>query len=523
MLTLIKVLFNKNLLPLQKFKSDKMIKNTLFVLSIISILSLFSNCKVNSISDFDTSISNSEWAIPLVDSKKSIKDILKDFDDQATLKIATDGGLTLHYKGDYIAKSSLDIFSAFQNALFPVLDTAMAAPLKLPKGVLLDYVNIKQGTLEWFFRSPINESLDVTVRIPQISKAGVPFQVRLTATPTGVAGSLNLTGWVFTSQNDSLYLYHDARKANGERVNLKNNGLFTIKDFQFSFIKGFMGVDTLDIPRDTIKMDFFDNLKQGEVKFESPKMTLTADNSFGFPVRAFSKIANAISVNGQILNLQSPLINGVDVNYPSLNEIGQTKRTIVTLDKNNSNLVNVTSFSPKAIDYDIDGISNPDPSVKTIGFMTDTSAFNLQVELDLPMHLTAKNFILNDTFDIDFSNYSDVKTAELKVITDNGIPMDLSLQGYFATANGTVIDSFYTSATAILKGASVNTATGFPSGVTTTTSTVKVEADKFPRILPAKKLIIRHIFATTNNGAYPVILTASQDVRVRIGVKFGLK
>ena len=154
--------------------------------------------------------------------------------------------------------------------------------------------------------------------------------------------------------------------------------------------------------------------------------------------------------------------------------------------------------------------------------MTDTSSFKLQVDLDLPIYGSAKNFVVSDTFPIDLSNYTNVTNAEFKVITDNGMPIDLAMQGFFANANGTVIDSFYTNSTVVLKGAPVGS-DGLPRSIQTNESSVKVEADKLKRVLPAKKLIIRYSFSTTNNGSVPVKLTSTQDVRVRIGVKFGIK
>ncbi len=505
---------------MSKIKTDKMRKTALLFFAIILIT--FASCKINPLSDLTTEIGSSEWAVPLIDSKKSFKDIINGFDKQAFVQIAPDGTLILHYKGDYIARSSLDIFASYQNALFPIIDTVMAVPLSLPKGVTLDYVDVKQGSLDYFVRSPDAEPLNVTIRIPQMTKNGASFVTKFIATNAGYFGTLNMSGWSIASAKDSIYMYHDARRANGERVNLKSNGAFNIKDFQFKFVKGFLGVDTFDVPRDTIKMDFFNNWKQGEVRFENPKMTLTLDNSFGIPVRSFSRVANVISVNGQSLSLKSPLSQGVDINFPKLSEIGQSKRTVVVLDKNNSNLADIISLNPVAFDYDFDGITNPDPSVKTTGFMTDTSSFKLQVDLDLPIYGSAKNFVVSDTFPIDLSNYTNVTNAEFKVITDNGMPIDLAMQGFFANANGTVIDSFYTNSTVVLKGAPVGS-DGLPRSIQTNESSVKVEADKLKRVLPAKKLIIRYSFSTTNNGSVPVKLTSTQDVRVRIGIKFGIK
>jgi hypothetical protein len=518
LLTFIRLLLSFKKLPLLKIKTDKMRYNSILFFLAISFVTVIS-CNINPLNDLTTEGGKSEWAIPLIDSKKSFRDIINGFDKQAFLQIAPDGSLVLQYKGDFIARSSLDIFSSFQNAIFPVLDTAMSVPFSLPKGVHVDYVDIKQGALDWFMRSP-NDPLNVTLRIPQMTKNGVPFEEKFAVTSFGYKGTLDMKGWRIEALNDSIYVYHDARKSNGERVNLKGNGVFNIKDFQFQFVKGFLGVDTFDVPRDTIKMDFFENWRQGEVRFEDPKMKITLDNSFGLPVRSFARVADVISINGQHLSLKSALTKGIDINYPKLNEIGQSKRTSVILDKNNSNLADIINLNPVAIDYDIDGITNPDPALKQTGFMTDTSAFKLQMEIDLPIYGTAKNFVINDTFSIDLSQYTNVNFAELKIITDNGMPIDLSMQGFFANANGTVIDSFYNASTAILRGAPVGN-DGLPRSIQSAENVIKLDVEKLKKILPSKKLIIRYSFSTTNNGSVPVRLTASQDVRVRIGLKFG--
>ena len=141
--------------------------------------------------------------------------------------------------------------------------------------------------------------------------------------------------------------------------------------------------------------------------------------------------------------------------------------------------------------------------------------------MDLPIYGSAKNFVINDTFALDLSNYNNVTYGEFKIITDNGMPIDLALQGYFANAKGIVIDSFYTTSSLVLRGAPVG-ANGLPTSVQTNENVIKIEAEKLKRILPAKKLIIRYSFSTTNNGSVPVKLTSTQDVRVRIGVKFGI-
>ena len=178
-------------------------RRSLLFLTIIT-LTLF-GCRVNPFNDLNTEGVHSDWAVPIIDSKKSFKDIISGFDKQAFLQISPDGSLVLKYKGDYIARSSIDIFSSFQNAIFPITDTVMAVPFRLPKGVHVDYVDVKQGTMDWLMISP-NEPLNVTLRIPQMTKNGVPFVRNFPVTALGYKGTLDMSGWHIEATNDSIYM-----------------------------------------------------------------------------------------------------------------------------------------------------------------------------------------------------------------------------------------------------------------------------------------------------------------------------
>jgi hypothetical protein len=496
--------------------------------TIVLALLTFIGCQIRPIDDINLSGLESEWAVPLIDTDKTFGDIINNFDPKAFIQIASDGGVVLRYKGVYTAKNSLDIFANFQNAAFPLTDTVMPIPFKLPQGVTIDSVKLKAGSLTLaFVASP--EPLNVVLRIPQMKKNGIEFKQSFTLGNSNYFSNVDLAGYDLKptgTYGDSIYIIHDARKAsNGERVNLKGVSGIIIQNFQAAFAKGYFGLSVFDVPRDTIKIDFFDQWKGGYVKFGNPKLIATLDNSFGVPVRAVMSVGQVTTISGTVLPLLSPLTTGVDVAYPSykLNEIGQSKRTVVTFDKSNSNLAEIVSANPTSIDYKIDGFLNADTSKRITGFLTDSSKFNLQVELEVPMEGQAKNFEVNDTFPINLATAQEVTKAEFKILTDNGMPIDVSIQGYFATDKGQILDSLYAQKAQILKGAPVG-ANGLPTGVSSTENLITVEAAKLTKIREtAKKLIVRYSFSTTNAGTVPVKLTAKQGVRVRIGVKFGYK
>ena len=486
------------------------------------LIFLFSGCRIRPADDLVVTGVEQDWTLPLIDTRISTKSLLNKFDTLAYIQYESDSTFRLHYKGNFISRTSLDIFANFNNAIFPLGDSITALPFSLPAGVHVESVDVKNGILLWAIRSPDFVS-DITLRIPQFTKDGVPFQKSFTVSAFPSIDSLDMTGYKLTTPKDSIFINYDARKRpTGERVNLNNNGLFQIKNFQFSYVKGYLGRDTFDVPEDTIKLDFFKNLKRGEFKFLNPRLTVTLDNSFGVPVAAIMKVGKVISSDGRIMTLQSPLTTGVNINYPKLTEVNQSKQTVVVFDKTNSNLADIISFNPVAIDYKIVGLENPDAAIKTTGFITDQSAFKLQVDLDLPIYATAKNFELRDTSSFDLSTQKSITFAQFFVTIDNGMPVDLGLQAYFLSSKGEVIDSLNKSGNVLIKGAPVGT-DALPTSTQKTQFTVDIDSIRMNHIRTATQLVTRYKIATTNNGAVPVKVTALQSVGVHLGVRFGVK
>jgi hypothetical protein len=477
-------------------------------------------CGLNKLDEVTVGAST-EWALPLIDSRKSFGDLIQDFDKQSQVEIKSDGSIIMHYKGSFVARSSNDIFARLRNALFPILDTVMKVPLTTTAGVYIDYAEVKNGKLLWLF--DIKEPLDVTLSIPQLELNGVPLVRKFKANIGIYKDSLDLKGWRLVTKNDSnIVIMHDARRSDGFRVNLKNLGAISLQNFEFNFVKGLLGSDAFDAPADTIPIDFFKRWQGGRVDFLEPKMTVELYNSFGVPVRAISRVTEVVTTNGNRIPLQSPLNNGIDINYPTLSEIGQTKKTTIVFDKNNSNFAEIISSNPSRVEYDIDGLTNPDIKVQKAGFLTDSSRFNFQVFVDIPLTVKAKNFLFSDTVDINLSEYQSVQEAELKILTDNKMPVDINLQGYFVGDNYGVIDSFFTKNNLLLRGAPVDVS-GLPRGAQSSENFITLDEAKFNRVRLAKKIVLKYSISTTNSGSDVVRLAATQDVQVRMGMKFKLK
>jgi len=300
-------------------------------------------------------------------------------------------------------------------------------------------------------------------------------------------------------------------------------------DVTASFIQGYLGNQVFEFERDTIEIDFFENWTEGTLRFEDPTINFSVKNSFGFPVRSSINVLDVISVNDDIFPLSSPAIQaGIDFAYPQPDEIGCVKETNFSFNNENSNLVDLLEAVPKAVDYDIDGLTNPDGNTAIRGFMTDSSLLSVQVEVVLPVFGAVTNYNVFDTikveqfdFDVDFEEYGEIDFAEFKLFSENNIPLNIDLQLFFADENKRIIDSLFTEVTPVVAAANVD-ADGNILESSIEEAFARVTEDRFERIKEARNLFLQARFSTPENGMRSVRVTADQNVKIGMGLKVGV-
>lgn len=494
--------------------------------SILFLFSLFvSSCSKLPFSDFDSNI-QAELAVPILDAKTTVKDMLNGLDTNTILRFESDGQVIAQYTAYSNPTTVLNPFSSFPSNFVSLPDSVSSIPFTLSGGIKISNADLKKGMVQMLVSNYYAEPLSITFVIPQLTQAGVAFKKTfpLAANANNVKDSLDLSNYSLTITNDAIKVYYYAyRNSTGQRVKL-NNVQLAFKNLIGKYVKGYLGTSTLDATKDSFKIGFLDKLAQGDIKFYDPRITLTTENSYGIPVRTYIKTAEIVSSDKKRLALTGPMMTaGINLNYPSLTEVGTTKSTSFTIDKSNSNIVDLFYAKPTALVYDIDGMINPDGNKNIIGFMTDSSYLKMKMNIEIPIYGTVKSFEQRDTLNMSFPS-SDVEYAELKVITDNGTGLNATLQVYFLDANNKTIDSLYNTITpeTILKAGTVD-ANGKVTTPTRQTSTVKIDAAKMIRLRNTKKTILKYTFSTLNNGATPVRLYSNQEIKVKLGVIAGIK
>ncbi|MCB0570101.1 MAG: hypothetical protein KDC66_10075 [Phaeodactylibacter sp.] len=512
----------------------------LTLLSAVLIVLVLAACqRFDELDGIDSADYDAEYALPLLNSSLSIKDALEEFEDLSTIIIDADGVIHFTYKGDVITQNSDTIFKRINETLsgVPIFVNSkrMALPLEFPDGLSFDKLVFKEGKFRWSFQHKHPDPVSFEITMPQLTKDGQPlsFTASLpgysgTGTPPtyllSLASPTDLAGYEVIPDpvTDSIYVEYELTRSNGQPDTASLVGI-AFDSLRFSYMEGYLGVQEHKGGRDTIVIDFFDNWVRGDIYFEDPTVVFNIENSFGIPTESRVKVFEVFTVRGDILPLESQYVtDGISFPYPSIDEVGEIKRENFVFNKQNSNIDVILGAGPLAIDYDVDAVTNPDSNTTIRGFITDSSYYRVRVEVDLPLYGKSFDFIGRDTFDIEFTDYENVHNAEFKLVTVNGLPLDVGVQGYFLDESGAVLDSLFATRQRVIESAAVN-GEGVATAPTEDVTYIDYPDARFDRVRPARRLAIVASFSTVNEGQQSVKILAEQAVQVKLGVILGVR
>lgn len=505
-----------------------------FVPALFASFFIWPACQKTDLSAPELADHEAEFAFPLFNTTLNLKDlmlkVLNDTLSGDTIVVAPDGTMTLYYTGDVVQKPATDLFKSFTGGFFPLLDTIGASPIDTLEGVTIYRADLKKGRIQLTAIYSGTDTLTCKLRIPQMSKNGTMFTYNFTLKPqtTYYSPAIDVADYVLQSNSNTLEFIYEAYKPNGERVKIEPGMLISFETLEFSYLEGYWGYQRYSLIRDTIEIDINQTDLKGDVVVKNPKVTMRISNSWGFPTRGVVKYLSFIGQNGEEIPLVSSIFvdSAVDFNYPkfALGEIGQTKYTDLYLDETNSNIAQIFNAQPTRLIYEVDGISNVQQDPDIIGFLTDSSIISLQMQVELVLEGSARNFGAEQTLDLNFGDFGDIDTSniqevEFKLVTENGTPVASELQMYFLDEAGVALDSLFTDgAKFIMEAAPVNNE-GIANGIKRTETFIQMPIERFNRIRTAKKAYLKTAFTTAEGGSIPVKLLADDKATVKMGMK----
>lgn len=497
-------------------------------------LLLLAGC-TNSIEDFsriDETRYNAAYAVPLIDSEITLNDLIGDVSEEVSLTVDPDGLLRFRYSGAVPVIGSEVIFnrleSIAQGVVVLISQSRQAAPFGSEgQDVDIDELRIKGGDLNYSlpnrYDHPVTitlsipdarvngESFSVTAELPAYSGTGIPPTFQNRDTP------VDLDGYILTLPDDSLYFEYDIVDENGVELTPSAQTFVSFSNMRFSFMEGYLGQELYAGGRDTVEVDFFDNYLEGDIFFENPTITMTLTNTFGVPAQALVSVLNVVDVAGNIIPITGTAVEeGFSFNFPTTP--GDTAITTFVFDNSNSNISEVLSARPVALDYEIDALINPDADRSIIGFLTDSSGYSATVDVELPLYGTASNFVVRDTFPIDLMDrFEEVVGVDFRLTTRNGIPLNVRVEGTFLDENDNALADFADGRLQLLEAAPIDLDGNVTSEGEPLINEVTFEEERLDAIRSANRLVLTLNFSTSRLGLISARVTNEQTLRLLLG------
>lgn len=532
-------------------------KILVFFLLIATIVITIPACVKDNF-EFDK-IVKTEWnpdiAVPLVYSSLTVQNILTKNDKNGIIVVGSDKFCTLIYKGNLFSLVASDLikipnqtppaYSAFltpvQIASFTTNGTVTGSysqTINFDSGTntpkpKIDSMIFKAGSIDITLNSDFKYSGQILIKIPGAKKNGVIFSKTLPITysgsPVTISATYDLAGYHFDMTNgggnfNQFVIDYDITLT-GSGLPPTTSDVITISqsmhDMTFDRIFGDIGQQSLSPDKDTVEISIFKNsIGTGLFTLVDPKVKVVISNSYGVPISAtISQLAGYNPGSSSYPITGSP--NPLPILSPNFSQIGQTLTDSYTLDKNNSNIVSVVNNTPKYLIYNINSLSNPGGTPTNNNFVIDTSRFKVDMELELPLWGTAKDFVLFDTipFEIEQEITDEVESVLLRTYNSNGFPIDFDMQVYFIDSSKVRIDSLVIPNQLILQSAQVNLSTGFVTSPTQKTYDATMSQARFKNLQKAKNMVVKASASTTNGGTTDVKIYSDY----RLEVKFGLQ
>jgi hypothetical protein len=495
-------------------------KNNFFILLLSAMI--LGSCQNPEVTDISP-----EFAIPLINSSLSIQDLLDGSNTGDVVQIGGDNFITLTYQKEVISTDTI-VLVEIPPFFVPQILPTQTVPTPFPPNFRVEKITVKNSKLYLSFESNNVNNITFNLNIPSIKLGNNQLTYARTITnPTGTIpftfeDSIDISGYNIIFQNQTFTSEYTATDAVTNLPVILSNYILNFPKVDFSYIEGYLGQDVFVLPTEELLLGFFEQWKSGSVTFTEPKIRLRFDNSYGFPLRVSFDTLQAITRDGGNIDLvTNGFGNGRVLNYPTLSEVGAEERTNVTIDKDNSNIVNVLEQVPYGLKYQFSGQANPTGDPNFIGFATDASKIVLAVIAELPMEGAVQDFTLVDTFNLDLTTDNIPEgEAEFKIIATNGFPLEINLQCYFLDAFGQVVDSMFLDGNSNLMEAAPVDSDG---RVTNSVQTITFAGFTRERVNKIRKdvtqIILQGRFNSTDNGSINIKLYADYEVQIQIGVK----
>lgn len=418
-------------------------------------------------------------AIPLGYGSLGLDDMIARFDSTGFVQSGQSGLLEITYNSQLVSLMASDLvhipdqhfdqfFVRSEIALPSITDSVVLNKSKdygfsLQSDEKIDSIILKSGTFNFSIQSSFLHTGKLIVSSTYIVKNGKPWSEEfLIGNTSGTytehfARSLKDAKISLLHRNDStilpvnfiLILYEDQGQP------LRSDDQVTVDlsliNLDFRLIYGNIGYKEYLAQQSNILLNLFQKSELGgTIQFENPRFDLQIDNAYGMPIlMEFANVYSYSERQNATVNMSfPPEENPVQIDYPSIHEIGISKRTLFTFQNSVPPFKDVMQTEPNKIYFTTKAYTDT-ARASSSNFVLDTSRFTASVNVVLPLWLRAGEFVLKDTIEFDFQNILGEKernlidTLILYLEVNNGLPVEVGVQIHFIDASYQEIERLF--------------------------------------------------------------------------------
>ncbi len=521
-------------------------------LLLIAFISIFLTTCVKK-EDFDfNKLTYPEWSpdfsIPLIYTSLDLSMLINAADN--VLHEDADRFLTLVYRKELLSQKARDVFEVedqyYDNSFsftIPsgfdpgnVVSTTFTDNIHfgMSNNEVLDNIHLQQGELGVNILTDINHDMRIEVRFPTVTKNGTSYRKTLWQSYEGGVSHIDFN---YNFKDYVVGLHHHGGNNNQVPIEFyvtvyfdesaPNNSPYffdyevTFLNMDYNKMKGFLNYKEFSFNPDSVYIDIFENSWMGNFLLQNPKMTINITNSLGLPLDIVFDYLVAYNPNSTEMLALTGVPSVLSVMHPAYP--GDVTTTTLQLDGNNSNIRDAINLTPHYIHFEMEGIANPS-GVYTQNFVLDTSAFEVDLEIELPLYGRAWDFVIQDTISFRFESLDQIELANFKVNITNGFPIDANIQIYFADTTYNIIDSLFTEKKELILAAPVGPAPEYRVTERRFKYTeAQLNARRLKNMSKARYMLINASLATTNQGADVVKVYSDYFIDVSLAVQTKLK
>jgi hypothetical protein len=295
------------------------------------------------------------------------------------------------------------------------------------------------------------------------------------------------------------------------------------ENFEFDYIKGFLGDQSTSIDPRTVALGIFDQaiFDGGNISFAQPRVNLTVLNENGVPCTVHFVKLEARKEGANPISIALDPANPVSLGYPAT--MGGTETTVINV----GNVKELMDYAPSEIFYQADvrvneGLTSGD------NFMIDSSAMIVRMNIEVPLWGSATGIVLQDTLNVNLEQVegSEVVKASLKMNLVNEFPLGGDVQFILTDENYVPLTTLLLPGqTNIIQPSTVN-ADGELQAAGSYDGLIDLDESKVEDIFKAKHIIFMANLQTsrsTSGSATDVKFKDDYSLAIKTGIVATLK